>query len=400
MTTPSVVPDIRFIRGGDGERRATYFELFFDLVYVFAITQLSHHLLADLTWAGAGQTAFLLLAVYWAWNYTAWMTNWFDPEVVPVRLLLVFVMLASLLVAVSIPTAFEDHGLLFAASYCALQVVRNAFVVSVTPPGAFHRNFVQILTWSVLSVPLWVGGAFVDGAGRWAVWLPALLVDLAGPMVRYWVPTMGRTPMGEWAIDPGHFAERFHLFVIIVLGESIVITGATAADAGLDGPVVAALVCAFGSTAALWWLYFGRMATASARTDALDDTPGQTGRAYTYLHLPIVAGVLLAAVGDELVLAHPTDRLGTPGALVALGGPALYLLGLAAFGRRVGRRTPATGPVVAVVLLAAVPLAAQADGLAVAVLVTAVLVALAATDGGLGRRHRRAGEVAPAATGG
>jgi low temperature requirement protein LtrA len=170
----SVIPDIRFIRSGDGERRATYFELFFDLVYVFAVTQLSHHLLGDLTWAGAAQTTFLLLAVYWAWNYTTWMTNWFDPEVAPVRLVLVAVMLASLLMAVSIPEAFEDHGLLFAASYCALQVVRNAFVVLVTPPGDFHRNFSQILAWSVLSVPLWIGGALADDRLRWGLWLAAL----------------------------------------------------------------------------------------------------------------------------------------------------------------------------------------------------------------------------------
>jgi low temperature requirement protein LtrA len=388
VTSPSVIPDIPYVRSGDGERRATYFELFFDLVYVFAATQLSHHLLGDLTWAGAAETAFLLLAVYWAWNYTTWMTNWFDPEVVPVRLVLVFVMLASLLVAASVPEAFGDHAWLFAGSYCALQVVRNGFVVAVTPPGEFHRNFVQILAWSLLSVPLWLGGALVDGGGRWALWLAALAVDLAGPLIRYWVPTMGRTPMAEWQIDPGHFAERFQLFVIIVLGESIVITGATASDAGLDGPVVAALVSAFGTTVALWWLYFGRIATASARVDAVDDTPGRTGRdAYTYLHLPIVAGVLLSAVGDELVLAHPTERLGTAGALVTLGGPALYLIGLAAFGRRIGRRPPTAGLVTGAGLLAAVPLAARADGLVVAVAVTVVLVALAATDGGLGRRH-------------
>jgi low temperature requirement protein LtrA len=386
--TVSIIPDIRYVRRDDQERRATYFELFFDLVYVFAVTQLSHHLLGDLTWAGAAQTAFLLLAVYWAWNYTTWMTNFFDPEVVPVCLVLVFVMLASLLVAASVPEAFGDDAWLFAGSYCALQVVRNAFVVAITPPGEFHRNFVQILTWSVLSVPLWLGGAAVDGSQRWVLWLAALAVDLAGPLIRYWVPTMGRTPIAEWQIDPGHFAERFQLFVIIVLGESIVITGATASDAGLDGPVVAALVSAFGTTVALWWLYFGRTTTASARADAVDDTPGRTGRdAYTYLHLPIVAGVLLSAVGDELVLAHPSDRLGTAGALVMLGGPALYLVGLAAFGHRTGRRPPVAVLVVAAGLLAAVPLAARLDGLVVAIAVTIVLAGLAAMEGGLGRRQ-------------
>jgi low temperature requirement protein LtrA len=377
----TVVPDIPYVRRGDGERRATYFELFFDLVYVFAITQLSHHLLADLTWSGAAETGFLLLAVYWAWNYTTWMANWFDPEVAAVRLVLAFVMLASLLMAVAVPEAFGDHGLLLAASYCALQLVRNAFVVAVTPPGAFNRNFRQILTWSALSVPLWVAGALVEGGARWGWWLAALGIDLAGPLVRYWLPGMGRTPLVEWEIDPGHFAERFQLLVIIVLGESIVVTGATASDAGLDAGVVVALGFAFLSTVALWWLYFGQTATSAMRRIAQDELPGQTGRdAYTYLHLPIVAGVLLSAVGDELVLAHPGDPLGTAGALVALGGPALYLLGLVAFGARVGRHQPWTRLAAAAVLVAAVPLGARADGLLVAGLTAALLTLVAAAD--------------------
>jgi low temperature requirement protein LtrA len=377
----TVVPDIPYVRRGDGERRATYFELFFDLVYVFAITQLSHHLLADLTWSGAAETAFLLLAVYWAWNYTTWMANWFDPEVAAVRLVLAFVMLASLLMAVAVPEAYGDHGLLLAASYCALQLVRNAFVVAVTPPGAFNRNFRQILTWSALSVPLWIAGALVEGGARWGWWLAALGIDLAGPLVRYWLPGMGRTPLVEWEIDPGHFAERFQLLVIIVLGESIVVTGATASDAGLDAGVVVALGFAFLSTVALWWLYFGQTATSAMRRIAQDELPGQTGRdAYTYLHLPIVAGVLLSAVGDELVLAHPGDPLGTAGALVTLGGPALYLLGLVAFGARVGRHPPWIRLAAAAVLVAAVPLGARADGLLVAGLTAALLTLVAAAD--------------------
>jgi low temperature requirement protein LtrA len=378
----SVIPDIRYVRRRGGEQRATYFELFFDLVYVFAITQLSHHLLAELTWAGAAEAAFLLCAVYWAWNYTTWMTNWFDPEVPVVRLVLVLVMLASLLMAVAIPQAFGDHGMLFAASYCALQVGRNAFVVGVTPPGPFHRDFQQILTWSILSVPLWIGGAAAHGSARWGLWLGAFGLDLVAPLARFWLPGFGGgTPMIEWAIDAGHFAERFQLFVIIVLGESIVLTGATATDVGLEASVVVALTFAFLSSVALWWLYFGQVATDAARRMAAAEVPGQVGRdAYTYLHLPIVAGVLLTAVGDELILAHPGDELGVAGALVTLGGPALYLLGVVGFGARVGGHQPWTRSTAAAVLLLAVPLAAEAPGLLVAGLATALLVALVVGD--------------------
>ena len=171
--TGPIVPELPIIRTREaGEQRATFFELFFDLVYVFAVTQLSHHLLADMSWSGAAETAFMLVAVYWAWNYTTWMTNWFDPDTAPVRLVLVFVMLASLLMAVAIPEGFGEHALLFACGYSGLQIGRNAFVVAVTPRGQFNQNFRQILAWSVLSAPLWVAGGVVDAEGlRWALWL-------------------------------------------------------------------------------------------------------------------------------------------------------------------------------------------------------------------------------------
>jgi low temperature requirement protein LtrA len=377
----SVIPDLRFLRPATGERRPTYFELFFDLVYVFAVTQLSHHLLADLTWSGAAETAFLLVAVYWAWNYTTWMANWFDPEVPAVRLVLVFVMLASLLMAVAVPAGFGDHAMLFAASYCALQIARNGFVVAVTPAGRFNRLFQQILTWSILSAPLWIGGALAHAPARWALWLAALGLDLVAPLLRYWVPRRGPTPMAEWEIDAGHFAERFQLFVIVVLGESIVLTGATASDVGLTAWAVVALGVAFLSSVAMWWLYFGQATTATVRRMAADAAPGRVGRdAYTYLHLPIVAGILLTAVGDELVIAHPRDELGTAGAFATLGGPALYLLGLAAFNTRVGRPQPWTRIAAAVALAASVPLATDASGLLVAAAATALLTALVVAD--------------------
>jgi low temperature requirement protein LtrA len=380
----SVIPNIPYIRDRGGrEQRATFFELFFDLVYVFAVTQLSHRLLADLSWAGAAETAFFLIAVYWAWNYTTWMANWFDPETVPVRLILVYVMLASFLMAVAIPEGFADRGLLFAASYVLLQIGRNAFVVTMTPRGDFNQNFRQILAWSVLSAPLWVAGGIVTGELRWVLWLAALGLDLAAPLARYWLPRVGSTPMSQWEVDGRHFAERFQLFVIIALGESIVLAGVTASGIELNGPVIVALSVAFLASTALWWLYFGQLATAVALR--ISGSPahesGQIGRdVYTYLHLPIIAGIVLVAVGVELVIAHPGDELHTVGALVTLDGPALYLVGLMACGARIGR-PPSWPPTAAVaLLLAAVPLAAHANGLVVLALVTVLLAALVVAE--------------------
>jgi low temperature requirement protein LtrA len=376
----------------EGEQRATFLELFFDLVYVFAVTQLSHHLLADITWSGAAQTAFMLVAVYWAWNYTTWMTNWFDPDTVPVRLVLVFVMLASLLMSVAIPEGFGDYALLFACAYTGMQIGRNTFVVAVTPRGDFNHNFRHILAWSLLSAPLWIAGGVSDSESwRWGLWLGAMCLDLAAPLLTYWVPGAGRAPMSQWQIEAAHFGERFQLFIIIALGESIVLASSTASDEGLSVKVVAALLLAFLSSTALWWLYFGQVAgTVLERIRAAAaEERGQIGRdIYTYLHLPIIAGIVLVAVGDELVIAHPTDELGDAGALVALGGPALFVAGLMACAARLGYRQSPARAIALAALLAGVPLAAGLDGLVVAALITVLLVVLIVAEQLGGARYR------------
>ncbi len=381
---PSVIPSSPLIRRRDGsEQRATFFELFFDLVYVFAVTQLSHYLLQNLSWAGAAEAAFMLIAVYWAWNYTTWMANWFDPETVPVRLILVYVMLASLLMAVAIPAAFADRGLLFAASYAALQIGRNAFVVAVTPRGPFNRNFRQLLAWSVASAPLWVAGGLVTGAPRWLLWFAALGMDLVAPLVRYWLPGVGPTPMSQWQVDGRHFAERFQLFVIIALGENVVLAGVTASDTDLGAAVLAALGVALLASTALWWVYFSQFARSVARliTRSATEEVGQLGRdVYTYLHLPIVAGIVLTAVGVEIVIAHPGDQLHMAGAVVTLSGPALYLIGIMASTVRTGRRPSWLQAAAVAVLIAAMYPAAHATGLLVLTLVSIVLIALAAAE--------------------
>jgi low temperature requirement protein LtrA len=278
-------------RNGE-EQRATWFELFFDLVYVFAVTQISTYLLAHYTWRGAFEALVLLLVVWWAWIYTTWMANWFDPDAVPVRLVLVGVMLLSLLMSVSIPTAFGANGLLFAASYATLQVFRNGFNVAVAERGSTWRDsFTRILAWSILVAPIWIAGGLVEGRARLLVWLVALGLDYLGPAVRYWTPRHGKSPVGDWSIEGAHFAERFQLFIIIALGESIAVTGATASHTGVSALVVAALSVAFVSSIALWWLYFDRVAMhAQTRMLAAPDRERLGRDAYTYLHIPIVAG--------------------------------------------------------------------------------------------------------------
>jgi low temperature requirement protein LtrA len=389
----------RFLRQtGDGEeQRATTLELFFDLVFVFAITQLSHHLAAHLDLEGAAETLFLLLVVWWAWIYTTWMTNWFDPESPVVRSILITVMLASLLMAIAIPEAFGDRALLFATSYSALQIVRNLFAVFGSPRDwPLRPALTRILIWSVAVAVLWVLGGALGEPALIGVWLGALLLDYAGPYAGYWNPWQGRSPTTDWEIESAHFAERFQLFIIIALGESIVVTGATAAGLDITLARGTAIAVAFLGSAALWWLYFDYVARiAQVRLDRADDKGRLARDAYTYLHIPMIAGIIVTAVGDELVIAHPDERLSGPELATVAGGPALYLLGHVGFRLRMARSlsTKRLGAAVAVCVAGAI--GAVLPALATATLVLAVLVGLIVAEVVAGLRRRARGAPSP-----
>ena len=365
-------------RGAGAAQPTTTVELFFDLVYVFAITQLSHHILDDLTVAGVARAAFLLLVVWWAWIYTTWMANWFEPTSPAVRSVLTGVMLASLLMAAALPEAFGEHGLLFAGSYVALQVGRNTAAALLTRRHRLRGVFERLVVWSAASGALWLAGAALDGDERLALWIPALALELAAPAAGYWLPGRGRAVTTDWDIEGGHFAERCQLFIIIALGESIVVTGATASSAGLTSTVVLCLVVAFAETAALWWLYFGLDAEQARIKLSTCDDPGRLARdAYTYLHLPIIAGIIAAAVGNDLLIAEPHHELHGVGLAMMLGGPALFLVGVSLFHWRMTGAPSVSRLAVAGALVLFVPLGGQVSALAVSLIVAAVLSALA-----------------------
>jgi low temperature requirement protein LtrA len=378
-------------RAGD-EQRATTLELFYDLVFVFAITQVSHLLLAHLTWEGAGQSALVLLVVWWSWNYTTWVTNELDPESIVVRLLLIALMLASLLMAIAIPGAFGDRSLLFAGAYVAIQVGRHTFLTfAAAAPGTIERRRAgRILTWFVAAGVLWIAGALADGVTRTVLWLAALALDYGAPLVTFWVPGLPRLRSGAWEVGTGHFAERFQLFIIIALGESIVITGATTADLELTAARVVAFALAFLATAALWWLYFNLVATIAERRLAEASNRTVLARdAYTYLHVVIVAGILLCAVGDELVIAHPTDELPNAELLAVVCGPALYLLAHVALRLRMSGTLSSRRLAGAVACLAVAAVGTFVPALVVAALLLGVLVAVIAGDQVVAHRRRR-----------
>jgi low temperature requirement protein LtrA len=393
-------------RGTGGIQPTTPVELFFDLVYVFAVTQLSHQILDDLSVAGVAHASFLLLVVWWAWIYTTWMANWFDPASSAVRAVLAAVMLASLLMATALPGAFAGDGVVFAASYVTLQVGRNAAAALLLPRGHPLRDvFERLVVWSAMSGVLWLAGGVVESEQRLALWLAALALELTAPAAGYWRPGRGRAATTDYDIEGGHFAERCQLFIIIALGESIVVTGATAAAAGLSSTVVLCLMIAFVGTAALALLYFGATAELAHATMTSSEDPGRVARdAYTYLHLPLIAGIIATAVGNDLLIAHPHEPLQGAGLAMVLGGPALYLIGESLFRRRIAGPANAERLAIAALFAALTPLGDQLSALALSAIVATLLSALAVRElrapvvpaprvaWGPRRRHRHEGE--------
>lgn len=309
--------------------RVGFVELFFDLVFVFAVTQIAHTLVDHLDFTGALQAGMMLMAVWWAWVYTAWATNWLDPERAPVRLLLFALMAVALVMSASLPEAFGDKGLVFGVAFALFQLGRSLFVLwAVRSEKVLYQNFIRISVWMGASASLWVAGGLADGGLRTALWAGALAIEYAGPAAAFWLPFLGRSHTEDWNVEGAHMSERTGLFVIIALGESILVLGATFAKLDWTPPVMAALAAAFLGSIAMWWIYFAGAAEAASKVIEKSKDPGRIARrAYTYAPLILVAGIIVTAVGDELSLAHPDGHMDLKTAVVLLGGPALFLAG-------------------------------------------------------------------------
>ena len=368
------------LRSRDHRAHVTNVELFFDLVFVFAVTQLSHTLLGHLSLAGALQTGFLLLAVWWVWMYTCWFTNWIDPDRPTVRMLMFLLMLAGLLMSAAIPHAFGHEGLLFAIAYSFIQVVRTSFIVVASRgrDAVVHRNFLRILTWLAVSAVAWIAGGLMHGAERALAWVIALSLEIFGPFTGYFVPGLGRSATSDWKIDGAHMAERCSLFVIIALGESILVTGATAAGQPATPSAVCAFLAAFVGSVAMWWIYFNIGAGRGSRQIAGSADPGRVARAvYTYFHIPIIAGIVVSAVADEIAIAHPDGHVRLADVLVLLGGPALYLVGNVFFKRASAQYYPLSHLVGLGLLALLAPVAARLTPLLLSVATTVILILVA-----------------------
>ena len=384
--------DDEVLRDDGRAQRVTYAELFFDLVYVVGVTQLADRVAGDLSGRGVLEGTLFLLTLWWAWVSTAWFTNWFDPDRRPVRVVLVLVMLASLVMTAALPEALGDRGAWFAGAYVAIQVGRSGYAVVALrrrgdtdgPDGgdaSLRRNQERALVWALASAVPWLVGGIVHGPARPALWVAALAIDYAAPAVGFRVPGWGRSATTDWAIEGQHLAERCQLFLIVAFGESILATGATFADEEPTASTVASLAVAFAGNVALWWLYFDRHAERAAATIAGHHDPGRVGRsAYTYLHVVMVGGVIVTAVGDELALGDPTGATATATAATVLGGPALFVAGHALFTAVLFGTVSAARLLGIAALGALAPVASMVSPLTLSLLATLVVGALAAWE--------------------
>ena len=314
--------------------RVTNAELFFDLVFVFAVTQISHTLLHHFTPLGAVEVTLLFLAVWWVWVYTAWVTNWLNPELTPVRILIFLMMLGGLVLSTTIPGAFEGRGLWFAIAYAVMQVGRTAFWLFATPPHrtAVRHNAIRILVWLCCSAIFWILGGLAHGEERLWFWITALAIEYISPAVRFWVPKLGFSSVEAWAVEGNHMAERCAGFIIIALGEAVVVNGATFAELDWTADNILAFLSCLVGAIAMWWVYFHKGAEAGSELLSKSAESGRLARlAYTYLHMPIVAGIILTAVSDELVLKHPTGHSDVRTIVSTIGGPLVFLVGTVLF---------------------------------------------------------------------
>jgi low temperature requirement protein LtrA len=357
------------------EATVTPLELFFDLVFVLALTQCTALMASVPSWEGLAQALAILSLLWWSWGGYAWLTSVLDPEEGAVRIVMFAAMAAMLVAAIAIPGAFDDLALLFACSYAAVRIAHILlFVVASRDDPALRQSVIALGMSSAVGVGLLLAASATDDVLQGSLWALALVLDFGGP---YFFGVEG------WKIVPEHFAERFGLIVIIALGESIVAIGA-GIDSGVDTGVVVASVLGIAVAAALWWLYFDVVAIVAtirlARAKPGRERNSMARDSYAYLHLPMIAGIVLGAMGLKKTLGDVGDPLELVPAVAMYGGTTLYLLAHVAFRIRNVHTLNRQRLFCALLFLALIPLAVEIPALAALAIVAGILVALIAYE--------------------
>ncbi|WP_406077144.1 low temperature requirement protein A [Micromonospora sp. NBC_00858] len=368
-------------------------ELLLDLVYVFALTGISERLILDFTTQRRvvlpelGQTALLLLALWYTWVRAAVLTSAYDPRKRAIRLALVLVMFGSMIMAVTLPFAFGDRGVVFAVTYVAIQLGKP-LVLLLGRYDLERHSCARILCWAAVSAVPWIAGAvlFAQSPARGVLWTLALALDYTGLVLGWPVPRLGRTRIEDWRLAGEHIAERYQQFIVIALGETILLTGLTFADEFTPDRVVPSVV-AFATTMLMWRIYFHRAgAVLPAAIEAIP-RPARLGRSAFHTHLVIVTGILATGVGHALVIHHPVGNEDPLWLAVILGGPALFLAGRSGLEYEVFARVSPSRPIGLLALAALAPVMVLLPPLIATSTAATVLAGVAAWDTIREREH-------------
>lgn len=352
-------------------QRSTFLELFFDLVFVLALTQLSQTLINHLNWSGAYRTLLLIMAVWWTWAITTWVTDLYEYRPA-LQVLVLTAMLGVLVMSTSVQGAYSSQGLVFAAGYVAIHVGRGLVLAPALRGAPIQHRPARILLWFVASAPLWLAGGFAHGPVRVTLWTVAVALDYTAGSAGWPVPHWGRTADSEWSFGAEHISERYRQMFIIGLGDTILTMGLTYTATPSTPARAAALVCSFLTTVLIWLIYFRFAAQLLASSFAAVRSAIRLARTAVFHHLLMVTGIVLTAVGNEVTIRAPFEAERPGWVLPIVGGPALFLFGRILFGRLViGHVSPSrvTGLVCLTVLmpfaLLVPPLAATAGTAAI-----------------------------------
>jgi low temperature requirement protein LtrA len=372
--------------GGDlAEQRVTPLELFFDLVFVFALTQVTGFLADHLTWVGMLQGAALLTTLWSSWAVYSWLTNAVPAEeVIPARMVILTAMAAMFVASLAVPGAFGEYGVIFGVAYLVVQLLQVLLYALATGREPEQRQAILRLAPGLVgAAALLIVAGFLDGFAQGALWAVAIAVGYGVPYLR---------GVSGFRVHAGHFAERHGLVVIIALGESIVAVGVGTSGQALGVGVLVAVVLGIALAGALWWAYFDLVMLSAERrlSAAKGEERARLARdSYSYLHLPMVAGIIFAALGIKQTLAHVGDPLGTIAAVALCGGVALYLLGHNAFRLR-GFGSVSVPRLVATLLCCAlIPGAVLVPSLLTLAVLAALVCALAVFETARSREFRR-----------
>ncbi|MEU4480183.1 low temperature requirement protein A [Micromonospora sp. NPDC023966] len=373
-----------------GPNRATFLELFFDLVFVFALTRVSARAFEDLaleggktSWTfltGGGKTLLLLLALWAVWQGTAWTTSRYDPYHIGLQTIVIIALVGSVVMGVAIPRAFSSTGLAFAVAYVVVQVSRPAILL-LTLRRLQHRRLKlrMLITFSVTGV-LWLAGALLPTGPRVTLWTLALLLEYLASRFGWPVPGLGRSTVSRWDIHGEHLAERYQQFFLVALGETILIAGLAYSRAPGSATRTAAFAAALLTTVLFWRIYVQRAGRILGEAVTRAAHPATIGRSAADTHLVMVIGVVATAIGYELVNEHPTGHNEVGWLAMILGGPALFLLGRARFEYEVFGRVSPSRWIAALLLVLLMPLLKPVVPLAAAIAAALVLLGVAVAD--------------------